>query len=140
MQYIEHQVGDLVVSQRKKDGYISASKLTKAYERQTGKYRNPNTWFEKDRTNEYVELLSDKTGIEVYDLIQKRGEQLANIYPFDLLGKFRQWLQDSYIPEKFPKYVKKFVSSEECQLISEAIGYEIKPINKRLKPTSNNDN
>ena len=274
MQYIEHQVGDLVVSQRKKDGYISASKLTKAYERQTGKYRNPNTWFEKDRTNEYVELLSDKTGIEVYDLIQKRGEgrsrevwihpklaisfamwlspefemmvsewvekwlltgqtpvqqpiplhpyqrvwyrrlmlfeqrtklpngtwcifeeisklmrdleaknvslhdkatvdisigrawchylkkeghetdfeqythyypdsrgeQLANIYPFDLLGKFRQWLQDSYIPEKFPEYVRKFVSPEECQLISEAIGYEVKPINKRLKPTSNNDN
>lgn len=271
MQYIEHQVGDLVVSQRQLDGYISASKLSKAYERQTGKYRNPNAWFEKDRTIEYLELLSDKTGIEVYDLIQKRGEgksrevwlhpqlavsfamwlspefemmvsewvekwlftgqapeqpislhpyqrvwyqrlmlfeqrtklpngtwcifeeisklmrdleaksvllhdkatidisigkawchylrnegyetdfeqythyypdsrgeRLANIYPFELLGKFRQWLQDAYIPEKFPKYVRKIVSPEECQLISEAIGYEVKPINKRLKPTSNN--
>ena len=62
MQYIEHQVGDLVVSQRQLDGYISASKLSKAYERQTGKYRNPNAWFEKDRTIEYLELLSDKTG------------------------------------------------------------------------------
>ncbi|MFM6403396.1 MAG: hypothetical protein ACKPGT_01595, partial [Microcystis sp.] len=45
-----------------------------------------------------------------------RGERLANIYPFELLGKFRQWLQDAYIPEKFPKYVRKIVSPEECQL------------------------
>lgn len=275
MKYIEHQVGDLVVSQRQKDGYINASKLTKAYERQTGKYRNPNDWFENRRTNEYLELLSDKTGIEVYDLVQKkgegrgrevwlhpklavsfamwlspefemmvsewveqwlltgtvpvqpipelhpyqrvwyqrlmlfeqntklptgtwcifeeigklmrdleakgvplhdratvdisigqtwchwlreedgydtsnleqyihhypdsRGERLANIYPLELLGKFRQWLQDTYIPEKFPEYVRKFANPEECKLISEAIGYEIKPKNKRLKPAPIDD-
>lgn len=273
MQYIEHKVGDLVVSQRKNNGYISASKLTKAYERQTGRYRNPNTWFEKDRTMEYLELLSDKTGIQVYDLVQKkgegkkrevwlhpklavsfamwlspefemmvsewvekwlfsgqnpvqetnplhpyqrvwyqrlllfeqrtklprgtwcifeeisklmrdleakdvplhdratidisvgrawchylrtegyntdfeqyihcypdkRGEQLANIYSFELLGKFHQWLQDTYIPEKFPNYVRKYVSDEECKLISEAIDCEIKPINRRGKLTSSDN-
>jgi Zn-dependent peptidase ImmA (M78 family) len=273
MQYIEHSVGDLAVTQRQQDGYINASKLTKAYEKQTGKYRNPNSWFEKDRTNEYLELLSDKTGIEVYDLVQKkgagkntevwlhpklavsfamwlspefemmvsewveqwlftgktpvveqpialhpyqrvwyqrlmlfeqntklpsgkwcifeqigklmrdleakgiplhdratvdisigrawchylrekrnydtstleqyihhypdsRGEQPANIYPFDLLGEFHQWLQDTYIPDKFPGYVRKFASEEECQLISSAIGYEVKPITKRLTNSS----
>jgi KilA-N domain len=269
MKYIEHQVSDLVVQQRKKDGYINASKLTKAYERETGKYRNPNSWFEKDRTNEYLEILSDHTKIEVYNLVQKigegknreiwlhprlaisfamwlspefemmvsewveqwlftgktpveqstplppyqrvwyqrlmlfeqntklpvgtwcifeeigklmreleakgvplhdratvdisigqtwcyylrekegydtstfeeyihhypdkRGQQPAKVYPFELLGKFRQWLQDTYIPDKFPDYVRKFVSSEECQLISEAIGYKVTPINKRIK-------
>ena len=272
MLYVEHKVGDLVVNQRKKDGYINASKLTKAYEKQTGKYRNPNNWFEKNRTNEFLELLSDKTGIEVYYLVQKkgagrtteiwlhpklaisfsmwlspefemmvsewveqwlltakipveqivelhpyqrvwyqrlrlfeektqlpkgtwcmfeeiaklmrdleakgvllhdratidisvgktwchylrekegyntsrfkqyphhypdsRGEQLANVYPFELLGTFRQWLQDTYIPEKFPKYVREYVSAEECKLISEAIGYEVKPKQKRLKSTT----
>ncbi|BAQ60059.1 KilA N-terminal domain [Geminocystis sp. NIES-3708] len=272
MQYIEHQVGGLVVSQRKNDGYISASKLTKAYEKQTGKYRNPNDWFERNRTIEFLELLSDKTGIEVYDLVQKkgagknteiwlhpklavsfamwlspefemmvsewveqwlligkipveqtfqlypyqrvwyqrlmlfeqktqlpkgtwcvfeeigklmrrleakdiplhdratidisigrawcrylreqkdydtssfeqyihyypdsRGQQLANIYPYDLLGIFHQWLEDTYIPEKFPKYVREFVSSEECKLISEAIGCEVKPILRKIKSTS----
>ena len=66
MPYINHQVGDLVVTQRIKDGYINANKLSKAYERQTGKYRNPNAWFEKDRTIEYLELLSDKINLEVY--------------------------------------------------------------------------
>ncbi|WP_107807061.1 hypothetical protein [Nodularia spumigena] len=64
-----------------------------------------------------------------------RGEQPANIYSFELLGKFRQWLQDTYIPDKFPSYVRKYVSPEECKLISQAIGYEVKPVNKRLKPS-----
>ncbi|MEL4898345.1 KilA-N domain-containing protein [Crocosphaera sp. Alani8] len=50
MLYLEHNVVDLVVSKRKKDGYINASKLTKAYERQTGKYRNPNAWL-RSQTN-----------------------------------------------------------------------------------------
>lgn len=63
----------------------------------------------------------------------KRGEQLANVYPFELLGKFRQWLQDTYIPDKFPEYVRKHLTPEQCQLISEAIGYEVKPIQKSLK-------
>lgn len=74
MQYIEHKVGELIVEQRQTDGYLNATKLAKAYERKTGKYRNPNKWFENDRTNEYLELLSDKTGIEVYSLMQKKGE------------------------------------------------------------------
>jgi hypothetical protein len=266
MEHIEHKVGELVVSQRESDGYINASKLAKAYEKQTGKYKNPNSWFENDRTNQYLELLSDKTGIEVYNLFQKKGiekdetwlhpklaisfamwlspefelmvsewvekwlftgqnpvaktislhpyqrvwyerlmlfeqntrlpkrtwcifeeigklmrnleaknvnlhdratidisvgqtwcywlrknghetdfdqyihcypdsreEQLANVYPYELLGEFHQWLEETYIPTKFPEYVRKFVSPEECQLISEAIGHEVKPIKKRLK-------
>lgn len=74
MQYIEHQVGELVVSQRKSDGYISATKLTKAYQLQTHTKRNPNDWFEKDRTHEFLNLLCNKTGIEVYELVQKNGE------------------------------------------------------------------
>jgi KilA-N domain len=268
--YIERKVGDLVVSQRRTDGYINATKLAKAYELQTSKYKNPNQWFEKDRTIQYLELLFSKTGIEVYELVQKkgegknreiwihpklavsfamwlspefemmvsewveqwlltgqnpitqpislhpyqrvwyqrlmlfeqktklpkgkwcifeqigklmrdleaknvhlhdkatidisvgrtwchwlrqnghdtdfeqyihyypdkRGEQLANIYPYELLGDFHKWLEETYISDKFPEYVRKFVSAEECRLISEVIGYEVKPVSKRLK-TSN---
>ncbi|MTJ14658.1 KilA-N domain-containing protein [Anabaena sp. UHCC 0187] len=273
MEYIEHRVGELIVSQRKTDGYISATKLTKAYEIQTQKKRNPNDWFEKDRTHQFLNLLQNKTGIEIYDLVQKREEgrnkeiwihpklavsfamwlspefemmvsewveqwlligqtpttsepailhpyqrvwyerlklfeqktklpngtwcifeeicklmrnleakgvalhdratidisvgrtwcdwlreeenydtssleqyphyypdnrdlQFVKIYPFELLGKFHQWLQDTYIPDKFPTYVRKYVSAEECKLISQAIGYEVKPVNRRLKESS----
>jgi hypothetical protein len=266
--YIDHKIGDLVVEQRQNDGYINATKLTKAYERKTGTRKNATKWFENDRTIQYIELLSDKTGLEVYDLVQKkgsgrnqetwihpklaisfamwlspefemivaewvekwlttgltpvyetvqlhpyqrvwyqrltlfeqntrlprgkwcifeqiaglmrdleakgvllpdtatidisvgrawchwlreqgyntdefeqyihhypdrRGEQLANVYPFNLLGEFHQWLQDTYIPDKFPEYVRKFCTAEECKLISDAIGCEVKPIQKRLK-------
>ncbi|NES03516.1 MAG: KilA-N domain-containing protein [Okeania sp. SIO2F4] len=74
MHYIEHPVGELVVTQRNSDGYINATKLARAYKNKTGKYKNPNSWFEKDRTNEYVELLSDKTKLEVYHLVEKKGE------------------------------------------------------------------
>ncbi|WP_414552500.1 KilA-N domain-containing protein [Anabaena sp. CCY 0017] len=277
MQFIEHQVGELVVSQRKADGYINATKLTKAYELQTQKKRNPNDWFEKDRTHEFLNLLHNKSGIEIYDLVQKkgegknkeiwihpklaisfamwlspefemmvsdwveqwlftgqtpttsepptlhpyqrawyerlklfeqktglpkgywcvfeeigklmrnleannvplhdratidisvgqtwcrwlreeknydtstfeqyihhypdkRGEQPANIYPYELLGTFHQWLEDTYISEKFPKYVREFLNPEECKLISEAIGYKVKPINRRLKLNSSGEN
>ncbi|MBW4494514.1 MAG: KilA-N domain-containing protein [Oscillatoria princeps RMCB-10] len=267
--YIDHKIGDLVVQQRQKDGYINASKLTKAYERKTGTRKNPKHWFENDRTYKYYELLSDKTGLEVSDIVQKkgsgnkqetwihpklaisfamwlspefemmvsewveewlttgktpvyetvqlrpyqrvwyqrlalfeqktklprgtwcifeeigklmrdleakgvllhdratidisvgrtwchwlrekgrntdefqqyphhypdsRGEQPANVYPFELLGEFHQWLEDTYIPDKFPEYVRNYCTPEECKLISEAIGYEVKPIQIRLKP------
>jgi len=275
MDYIEHQVGKLVVSQRKADGYINATKLTRAYELRTLKKRNTNDWFEKDRTHEFLNLVHQKTGIEIYELVQKkeegrnvelwihpklaasfamwlspefelmvsewvekwiltgqilitqepinlhpyirtwyqrlmlfeektqlpkgtwcvfeeigklmrkleskgailhdkatidcsvgrtwchwlrkngyetdfeqyihyfpdkRGEQLANIYPYDLLGKFHQWLEETYIPEKFPEYVRKYITPEEIKLISEAIGQEIKPVNRRLKAGSTGNN
>lgn len=267
MDFIEHKVGELVVSQRKSDGYINATKLTRAYESQTKKKKNPNLWFEKDRTHEFLDLLYNQTGIEIYNLVQKkgegknreiwihpklaisfamwlspefemmvsewveqwiftkespvqeqvvlhsyqrvwyqrlmlfeqntklpsgtwcifeeigklmrdleakkihlhdkatidisigrawccylrnegyevdfeqyihcypdkRGERLANVYPFELLGKFRQWLQDNYIPDKFPKYITKYVSAEECKLISEAIGCEVVKPSKKNK-------
>lgn len=69
----------------------------------------------------------------IHHYLDKRGKQLANIYPYTLLGEFHQWLEETYIPEKFPEYVRKFVTPEECKLISEAIGYEVKPVFKRLK-------
>ena len=37
MRYIEHPVGELVVTQRNSDGYINATKLARAYKNQTGK-------------------------------------------------------------------------------------------------------
>ena len=271
MQFIEHTIGNLVVRQRKNDGYINATKLTRAYNDKTGSKKTPGKWFENDRSNIYIELLSDKNGLNVSELVErrgegrnqqiwihtklaisfarwlsvdfemmvdewvetwivtgkepttpsstnelhpyqrvwyqrlmlfekntklpsghwcifeeigklmrdleaknvhlydratidisvglawchwlrsqgydtnfekyihhypdKRGEQLANIYPFELLGKFHSWLQETYVPDKFPSYVREFSTPEECQLISEAIGHEVKPKKKTLKPS-----
>jgi hypothetical protein len=70
----------------------------------------------------------------------KNGEQLAYIYPYELLGKFHEWLEETYIPEKFPEYLRKLVSPEKCKLISEAIGYEVKPMTKKLKSSNYSDN
>ncbi|NER03100.1 MAG: KilA-N domain-containing protein [Okeania sp. SIO3C4] len=98
MHYIEHSVGELVVTQCHSDGYINATKLARAYKNQTGKYKNPNSWFEKDRTNEYIELLSDKTRLEVYDLVQKKGEgknQEVWIHP-KLAVSFAMWLSPEF--------------------------------------------
>lgn len=266
MQFIEHKIGNLVVRQRKKDGYINATKLTRAYNHKTGSKKTPRQWFETDRSNIYIERISDRTGLKVSELVERRnqefwihpklaicfarwlsvdfeimvdewvetwmlngkeptapsnnelhpyqrvwyerwglfeqytklppgywcifehiaklmrdleakkvylydkatidisvgktwchwlrtqgydtnfekythhypddrGEQLANIYPFELLGKFHSWLQETYVPDKFPSYVREFCTPEECKLISEAIGYEVKPKKKRLKPS-----
>lgn len=98
MQYIEHQVGELIVSQRKVDGYINATKLTKAYELQTQKKRNQNDWFEKDRTHEFLNLLHNKCGIEIYDLVQKKGEGKNKetwIHP-KLAISFAMWLSPEF--------------------------------------------
>ena len=65
----------------------------------------------------------------------KRGKKEANIYPFELLGEFHRWLQETYVPDKFPSYVREFSTPEECQLISEAIGYEVRPKKRRLRPS-----
>lgn len=61
-----------------------------------------------------------------------RGEHLTYIYPYKLLGKFHEWLEETYIPDKFYTGVKKYLTLEKCKLILEAIGYEIKPKNKRI--------
>src|SRR4028118_253658 len=96
--YIDHKIGDLVVEQRQNDGYINATKLTKAYERKTGTRKNATKWFENDRTIQYIELLSDKTGLEVYDLVQKKGSgrnQETWIHP-KLAISFAMWLSPEF--------------------------------------------
>ena len=96
--YIDHKIGDLVVEQRHNDGYINTTKLTKAYEQKTGTRKNATKWFENDRTNQYIELLSDKTGLEVYDLVQKKGSgrnQETWIHP-KLAISFAMWLSPEF--------------------------------------------
>ena len=73
--YIDHKIGDLVVEQRQNDAYINATKLSTAYEQKTGNRKNATKWFENDRTIKYIELLSDKTGLEGYDLVQKKRKR-----------------------------------------------------------------
>ncbi|WP_143438491.1 hypothetical protein [Hydrocoleum sp. CS-953] len=42
----------------------------------------------------------------------------ANIYPDELLPKFRWWLYTTYVIQKLPNYVKQFCSPEEIKLIT----------------------
>lgn len=62
-----------------------------------------------------------------------RGVVMANIYPDDLLPMFRRWLRATYIPGQFPSYVRQICTSEECNMVAMAHGYEVKPVQKKLK-------
>ena len=122
MKHIEHQVGELVVSQRKQDGYINASKLSRAYEKKTGKYRNPKGWFENNRTNEYLELLSDKTGIEVYNLmpIQGAGKNTEVWLHPRLAVSFAMWLSPEF-EMMVSEWVEKWLFTDQAPTSQESI-------------------
>ena len=55
-----------------------------------------------------------------------RGDQMAKIYPNDLLGCFRDWLADVYMGEKFKTYIKRLPSrhksDEDLKRVIDALG------------------
>lgn len=97
MQNITHRIGDLEVTQRVKDGYINATQLCKVYEIQTGIKKAPRHWFETDRANRLIELVSDVTGISVTQLFQGGNSTSYGtwIHP-DLATPFASWLSVEY--------------------------------------------
>lgn len=98
MQNLTHRVGVLEVTQRAKDGYINATELCRVYETKTKIKREPREWFETNRANRFIELVSDQTGISPYELYQvKRGGDKSGtwIHP-DLATPFASWLSPEY--------------------------------------------
>jgi hypothetical protein len=61
---------------------------------------------------------------------QANGYIKPFIYPYAALGEFRQWLDDEYIPEKFPSYLNRKI--KEGALTSESAMKVIKAITPHL--------
>ena len=100
MSEIIRKIGNLEVFQRKQDGYINSTQLCKAYERKTGIIKRPSSWFETDRANRLIEVVSDHTGLEVSELfIVVQGgfasQQGSWIHP-DLSIPFASWLSPEF--------------------------------------------
>jgi hypothetical protein len=88
------------VPQRKEDGYINATALTKAHYEATGQRREVSEWLSNKRTQESLEHLSAKTGIPVSKLTSVRKGKPANlqgtyIHP-KLAVRFAIWLSDDF--------------------------------------------
>lgn len=120
MQYIEHKVGDLVVNQRQSDGYINATKLAKAYELNTGRRKNYSDWFEKDRTHEFLNVLSSKIGIEVEYLVQSRGDSKNKEYWIHpkLAVSFATWLSPEF-ELMVSEWVEKWLFSGQTPIVEQ---------------------
>jgi hypothetical protein len=58
---IAHNINNSVVEQRRLDGYINATALTRAYRLETGKRRDVSEWLSNKRTQESLEHLSSVT-------------------------------------------------------------------------------
>lgn len=101
MRNIIRKVGELEVIQKIGNGYVNATQLCKAYEIQTGTKKSPSHWFETNRANRFIELVSSETGIPVSQLfISNKGntgrhDQGTWIHP-DLATPFASWLSAEY--------------------------------------------
>lgn len=90
---ITHTVHSIIVSQRKEDGYLHVTALAKAYESATGKRKDVGNWLVTERAQEYIQRLSDNTGIPVLSLvIQKRGKNGGTWIHPKLAIPFATWL------------------------------------------------
>jgi hypothetical protein len=97
---ITHNINESVVEQRKSDGYINATALTRAYKLATGKRRDVSEWLSNKRTKESLNHLSLKTGIpviELYQVFQGSPETGGGtwIHP-KLAVRFGIWLSDEF--------------------------------------------
>lgn len=89
-----------IVEQRRKDGYINATALAKAYEAKSGKRRDVSSWLKNKKTKEDLLHLSVVTGIVVTDLYQvfqggNPEEQGTWIHP-KLATRFGIWLSSEF--------------------------------------------
>lgn len=97
---ILHEVDGVTVEQLFEDGYINATKLSKAHQARTGQRRDISEWLSNQRTIETLEHLSRSTGIPV-DLIVRVVTKGSNdrrgtyIHP-KLATRFGIWLSDDY--------------------------------------------
>ncbi len=90
----------IIVAQEEDNGYINITKLAKAYQKQTGKRRDPSNWLSNQRTRESIKHLNRVTGIPVTELIQVRQggdpeHQGSFVHP-KLALRYGIWLSDEF--------------------------------------------
>jgi hypothetical protein len=95
--FIKHQLNGITIEQRSTDGYLNATKLTKAYEAGTGIRKDVRDWLITERAKSYIQYLSEKTGIPVFSLIeQKQGRNGRTWLHPKLATPFATWLSVEY--------------------------------------------
>ena len=139
---ITHNINESVVEQRKLDGYINATALTRAYKLASGKRRDVSEWLSNKRTQESLKHLSSKTDIpviELYQVFQGSPETGGGtwIHP-KLAVRFGIWLSDEfgYLVEE---WVDQWLTSGQSPqyeslnaMISTAIEKSLTPITQQL--------
>ncbi|MGK7892701.1 MAG: KilA-N domain-containing protein [Xenococcus sp. (in: cyanobacteria)] len=122
MKQIKHQIGELEVLQRINDGYINATQLCKAYFKLTGRKREPREWFETDRANRFIELVSDQTGISPFDLyrVKKGGRDAGTWIHPDLAVAFASWLSPEF-ELKVSRWVQEWMATGKNPINPEPI-------------------
>jgi len=100
MSIISHNLSNVTVEQRSKDGYINATSLAVAYKESSGIRREVAEWLSNKRTKESLEHLSTKTGIPVIQLYQSfRGSPINGggfwLHP-KISVRFAIWLSDEF--------------------------------------------
>jgi hypothetical protein len=97
MNIISHSMHGITVAQRSEDGYVNATALSKACEKATGERREPSEWLSNSRTKESLKHLSEKTGIPVNRLVEKRRGVGGGTYIHPKLAiRFAIWLSDDF--------------------------------------------
>jgi KilA-N domain len=137
---IAHNINDSVVEQRRLDGYINATALTRAYRLETGKRRDVSEWLSNKRTQESLEHLSSKTGIpviELYQVFQGSPETGGGTWIHPKLAiRFGIWLSDEFgylVEEWVEQWLTTGQSPINNESLTAAIEQALTPINQRLE-------
>lgn len=82
------------IGQRESDGYLNVTAMAKAYELSTGQRKDVRDWLNTERSKQYLDYLSLKTGQPVSLLIQvKRGGKAQGTWVHPKLAiPFATWL------------------------------------------------
>lgn len=89
---------DSAVEQRKKDGYINATKLCNVHNERTGEGKLPKHWLENKGAKSIIEKLSVVSGIPLSLLIQvNRGGKAQGTWIHPRLAvRFTMWLDEEF--------------------------------------------
>lgn len=98
--FITHLLEGVQVDQRFKDGYLNATKLSKAFLAKTGTHRKPSHWLENARTQETIRHLAGSSGIpddRLVVLIKGGPNEHRGTYLHPRLAiRFAIWLDDDF--------------------------------------------
>ena len=114
MSIISRKIDGMPVEQRRKDGYINASTICSARQRETGVRRETKEWLIGRQTQKLLESVSLTTGIPQDDLFDIKCGRYGGtwIHP-DLLPELLRWLNQSGY-EKTEEQVQGQLFLEVC--------------------------